>query len=1000
MAREASADPGRLPALSAPGFVGRARELAALGEALAARPTVVLVEGEAGVGKSRLLREFFATPLGRQHHGLVGTCPPLHDPHTLGPVVDAVRGATDRISGLGLSGLAGALRAIFPEWTDELPPAPEPLPDPTAARHRLFRAFVELIDRLAVTVLTLEDVHWADEATLELLLFLVSRQPQPVSVVVTYRPGEVPAYSLLRRLSSRIPPARQLRLALSPLDVDATSAFVSSMLAGEQVSAEFAAFLHQRTDGLPLAIEESVRLMHDRADLTRKEGGWVRRRLDRIDAPPTIRDAVLERVARLDDDTRSVLRAAAVLADPAASATVATVAGLPGARFTAGLSAALESGLLREDARGLLSFRHGLFCQVVYEAIPAPERRHGHLLAGRSLAEVNPPPATQLVRHFRESGQTPEWCRYTELAVDLCQESGDETAAGALLHRLITSVDLPVDVLVRLVGKVRHTSLRRPRHYLDLVRVLESALHGTLPPRAQRGAIRFQTARMFLMTSAFDAGRQHMEAAMADLPPESVEAARARITLGLPLGTVRPAGEHLRWLRQVAEPPPSVAPEERLALVGDRILGLLLLGEETAWAAAQRLPEDAASPRGASTLGRIQKNLAHLAMLWGRYPQARVRLAKANELVGRHQVPRHLESLLVMVARLDWLTGDWAGLLDRTLAFVEDDSQMPDVRGEAALVAGLLRAAAGDHEQAEAHLLATHAQARRRNAADGLVESAAALAELWLAAGRVTEALAITDDPIEITVRKGIWVWSTEVVPVRVVALLAAGRSADASALVDEFGRACGDRDAPGPRAALASCHALLAEATGDATRAAALFARAAEAWAALPRPYDALLARERRARCLIAAGQPESGLPLLSSVFDELTRLGARHRAGLVRDALRGHGVDVRQPPGADLVGGTPHGEGVQQGQPRRPGRPGYGDQLSPREQEVVTLLLGGRTNRQIAEALVVSRQTVASHLHSAMRKLRVSSRTALALRAVELGLTSDPRPSSGGDE
>uniref|UniRef100_UPI001FEAB806 ATP-binding protein n=1 Tax=Allorhizocola rhizosphaerae TaxID=1872709 RepID=UPI001FEAB806 len=116
---------GLLPALSAPAFVGRQRELAALHHALTRPPFVVLLEGEAGIGKSRLLREFLASAHAR---ALMGVCPPLREPYTLGPVVDAVREFADRPSGPRLSGLAGALRPLFPEWAADLPPAPEPLP--------------------------------------------------------------------------------------------------------------------------------------------------------------------------------------------------------------------------------------------------------------------------------------------------------------------------------------------------------------------------------------------------------------------------------------------------------------------------------------------------------------------------------------------------------------------------------------------------------------------------------------------------------------------------------------------------------------------------------------------------------------------------------------------------------------------------------------------------------------------------------------------------------
>ncbi|MEU9380557.1 hypothetical protein AB0D38_06015 [Streptomyces sp. NPDC048279] len=236
-------------------------------------------------------------------------------------MVDAVRDGADNVAGLGLSGVGGALRPLFPEWADDLPPAPE----------------------------ALEDVHWADEATLEFLLFLVSRRPQPVSIVLTFRRDEVPSASLLLRLSSRLPSdAHLVRLTPRSLDVAQTASFVSSMLAGEHVSNEFAAFLNARTEGVPLAVEESVRLMHDRADLVRRDGSWARRRPERIEVPPTIRDAVLERVQRLGPDTRTVLYAAAVLSGPADCTTLLAVTGLPEERFAAQAAEALGSGLLRE----------------------------------------------------------------------------------------------------------------------------------------------------------------------------------------------------------------------------------------------------------------------------------------------------------------------------------------------------------------------------------------------------------------------------------------------------------------------------------------------------------------------------------------------------------------------------------------------------------------------------------------------------------------------------
>src|SRR5262249_45008848 len=266
---------------------------------------------------------------GSQHRSMVAACPPFRRPCTLSPVVDAIRQATGSPRELGLSGLAGALRPLFPEWSADLPPAPEPAEDATAARHRLFRALDELLGCLGVTALVVEDVHWADEATLEFLVFLSAQQPRRLSLVLTYRPEDVPGDSLLLRLSSRMPGgAGGLRLAMRPLAVTETVQLVSSMLRGERGAATFAEFLHQRTDGGPLAVEETVLVMHDRADLARRNGSWVRRSLGGIMVPATIRDGVLERSRRLGADAQAVLAAAAVLASPADEAMLRAVAGL------------------------------------------------------------------------------------------------------------------------------------------------------------------------------------------------------------------------------------------------------------------------------------------------------------------------------------------------------------------------------------------------------------------------------------------------------------------------------------------------------------------------------------------------------------------------------------------------------------------------------------------------------------------------------------------------
>ncbi len=970
MARRAAAPAGGNPPadVRAPGFIGRDREAAALAGALAERPAVVLVEGEAGIGKSRLLQEYLASPAAARGRVLVTVCPPFRGPLTLAPIVDALRQAREEVAGLQLSALGGALRSLFPEWAADLPPTPEPAEDATASRHRLFRALAELVDCLAVDVLVVEDVHWADEATLEFLLFLTSRRPQPVSIVVSYRPEDVPDQSLLRRLTSR-PSAGsvQRRLVLEPFGVDETARLVSSMLANEHVSADFANFLHRHTDGVPLAVEESVRLMHGRADLTRRGGEWVRRRIAEIVVPPTVRDAVLERVARLSPEAQTVLQAASVLAEPATEPTLIRVTGLTEERARSGLGLALASGLIAADARHVLSFRHVLAGRSVYEAMSASDRRSMHAVAAQSLIDTSPQPLGQLARHFRESGDDAQWCRYAEEAADLAIAAGDEATSVSLLHDLLTTAQLPAPVVIRLINKSPVQALSGQARFRDLVRCLRSALDSRTLPTHQSAELRFHLGRLLLVMGEHETGRRELERAIPDAPDDAVIVSRAMTLLGWPRGTPGRASMHRRWLERAAEVAESTAPSDRLHFIVDGATALLMLGEEAGWSQAAQIPDAAATPRDWPQITVGHLNIGDKAMLWGRYPTATTRLNKARRLAEEHGYLNLRGVVAVTLAHLDWFTGSWSGLAERAASLAEDADILPVNGLEAILVRGLLAAAAGDDDRADETLQRVLAHTVDSDATDRAMEPAAALAQLRLAHGRIDEALQLTDEPIGVISGKGVWVWATDIAPARMDALIAAGRQADAADLVATFGRGLRGRDAPAPRAALLLCRAILAQARGELAVAASAFARAAEAWTALPRPYDALLARERQANCLIAAGADERAIRTLSEALAGFSALGARAGAARVERLLRGLGV-----------------------QPRRAGagRRGYGDQLSPRELDVVRLLVAGQTDRQIAESLFVSPKTVAYHLDSARRKLNASSRTVLAVRVIDAGL------------
>jgi DNA-binding CsgD family transcriptional regulator len=770
--------------------------------------------------------------------------------------------------------------------------------------------------------------------------------------------------------------AASLRLTLGPLDTDATGELVSSMLSMEQVSAAFASFVHSHTEGMPLAIEETIRLMADRADLARRNGRWARRSVNEIVVPASIRDAVLERAGRLDAVAQRVLHAAAVLASPADQTVLAAVCGLPAGPLHEGLSAALGTGLLQTDERGRVSFRHVLAARASYDAILAPDRRAMHLRAGQALRAATATPPAQLARHFREAGETATWCEYAERAAGLAVAYGDEATAMELLDDLMTTAGRPcLDSAARIFDTLTSVSLAEPARYLERLRraLLAVLAEQDLPP-AERAAWQVRLALVMVTVDDWEGARAELELAIPHLEHDPARAARAMSLLAWRLDAASPASVNLRWLeraREVSARLP-VSPAQRLRLLADRVACLLMLGEEAGWDEAATVPPDGDTPEERQLIVLAHANNGDQAMMWGRYAAAADWLARARELVMTHNYARQLANIDIMRAHLDWFTGAWEGLAERVRAPADVSVATPGADLEAGLVSGLLNAATGEVATAEQRFRLVLAEQLRRGRQAYAMEPGGALAWLCLGDGRAAEALEVTSQLAAIISAKGLWIYGADLIPAHVAALAATGRTEDAARFVAAFAAGAGGRDAPVARASLALSRALLAEAEAD-SNAGALFGAAAQAWQALPRPYDALLARERQARCLFAAGQAADARTLLGDVLRGLTELGATAGADRVARRLRDSGAQTRRP-GA--------------------GRPGYGGRLSPRELDVVRLVADGQTNRQIAESLFLSPKTVASHVDAAMRKLNVSSRTGLAVAAVTAGIVTARTP------
>nr|WP_157357980.1 LuxR family transcriptional regulator [Amycolatopsis nigrescens] len=950
---------------SSPVLVGRDAELGAVIEVLLARPSAVLIEGEAGMGKTRLVRELLNRAELADVRVLTGSCQPLREPFPYGPVLEALRGVAD--AGVEpLSPVAGVLRPLLPELAGLLPPAPEPMADPGADRHRRFRAIRELLAACGPALLVIDDLHWADEHTTDFLRFLVSAQPDRLGLVITTRNDRSPVGGPLSTPFRPAESVRTARVRLGPLDVAAVRRLAAGVLDVARVDEEFAAKLHDCTAGIPFVVEETLRAL--------AESPPTCRLLDEIEVPVLLREAMSERMGTLAEAAERLAHAAAVLGVPAEAGLVGSVAGVRGIRLSAALTETVTAGVLRETERGQYGFRHSLDRRAVYQSVNGPERQLLHSRALRALAETAPQPLVQLAEHARAGGLTEQWRQYAEAAADRAIECGDTSLAIDTLQTLLEGAALTEADVERMATKLSKIALRGLRP--DVSTTLERVLAERSLSRATRGTIRLNLGLLLVRRPGeLGRGRVEVEKAIDELADRPELAARGINLLAQPIDGLTPLAWHEQWAKRADKVFERLRDNElRLALTGDRIACRAHVGDGSAWADFERLPGGG----NATIAERVQ-----LARLWCNLADAQSwvgHLDRAERLLRDGTVQANTTGALFTVElargtrlRLDWVTGNWAGLAESGEALLEKYPDLGAVVAECSLVLGALATVRGEFADAERHLITTGILDPEHAVMPVVLSAAAVMIRLRLSTEDLDGACAAADDGMKAARHKGVWVWTAELVPAAADAYLLAGRTADAEAAVEEFATGITDRDAPVAEAALRSARAVLLAGRGSHREAAAGFDDAATRYAELPMPYPATLARERAALARLAGGEASATTELCDAA-DAFERMGATRDAGRCRHQLREHGAWTPSPRG----------------------RRGYGQQLSPREREVARMLAGGRTNREIADGLFLSPRTVEQHVAKVLRKLGARSRTEVAWLEHDLGEPAKDAPAA----
>jgi ATP/maltotriose-dependent transcriptional regulator MalT len=450
-----------------PTLVGRERELAvirhSLDAAFAGKGSLVLISGEAGIGKTTLAESVCREAADAGALVLVGRCYDLTETPPYGPWVE-----------------------LFGQYiqSDTLP-----LPD-AFARHGavgevtsqavLFQQVLDFFTALAAEhplLLLLDDFHWADPASLDLLRFLArSLSDLPIVILVTYRSDELtrrhPLYQLLPTL---VRESSADRLDLHALDRAAIRTLVATRYPLPDAEAErLTTYLHARTEGNALFVGELLRTLMEEGVLLQTDGGWQLGELARIAVPLLLRQVIDGRVGRLDDEAQRLLAVAAVIGQEVPFALWAAVAECDEDAVLAVVEQVMEARLLVESvgADGV-RFAHALIREAVYAGLSPLRRRQLHRRVAEVLAATHSPDPDAVAYHFQQVGD-PRAVPWLIAAGDRAQDAYAWPTAATRFEAALSMIEAGDEdagqrgwLLYRIARLLRNTEPDASIAYLD-----------------------------------------------------------------------------------------------------------------------------------------------------------------------------------------------------------------------------------------------------------------------------------------------------------------------------------------------------------------------------------------------------------------------------------------------------------------------------------------------------------------------------------------------------
>jgi DNA-binding CsgD family transcriptional regulator len=1011
---------------TSPVLIGRGEQMAALEAAFAAvqrgGPSAVLVGGEAGVGKTRLVSEFIDAARRSGARVLAGGCLELGaDGLPFGPFTAMLRALVRELGRDGVTGLlpgGGPMRELARLLPELRGPASgdggfhSGAPAAGEARARLFEEFLTVLERLADAaplVVVIEDMHWADRSSRDLLAFLIGYQRalSNTLIVATFRSDELHRTHPLRPLLAELSRVDWVERIDLPRLTRREAAELAAAIHGGEHDRELTDALYRRAEGNPLFTEELL-----------CRAGCLAAQI-----PDTLADLLLQAVRRLPEETQEVLRVASAGSGASSHALLAKVTGCGEDELTRVLRPAVTGNVLVTSDDGY-AFRHALIREAVHEDLLPGE--HGQVHA-RFAGAIDADPALvadgraeiEKAHHWYSAHDT-TWALISAWQASL--QAGRSVAHAErlmLLARVLELWDQVPDAAVRIGA--------------DHARVYEEAVAAAVDAGEDQRGMAFATAaiteldetaepvRVALLLQRRYSFRKHLGLPLADedleralrLVPEDVAPqARAQVLLtvthwgemGQKQKSLLWADESLRISRATGDPAAQAQALLAIALAQAFPGSLATSGSDTLAmiAQARELALRAGAYRPACKAAVYE---SHLLCGAGEYERAVAVARQGKADSAQYGLTRTSGAFLAInVAEPLLASGAW----DEGLRVAEEALDLappPMTRAGLWIASGLIAAARGDTETAASRAAATRAVLATARYEDqyhlalGWLDVALRLASGDPAAAVAAAAAAI--DSFDLPASSPRYCWPLLATAARAARIAA---SAPGPASGTATGAASGHPD--GAASGHADAVALMERLRGvaETTQAYGLVQHAwrltfaaiappvrltasdrltawdaaVAAWEAVRQPYETATALVDAANTAL---ELETGRDAREEAARRL-RLAAPLAAGLAARPLTDEILSLARRAGITLTGNGSAGAGRSAVSERA----GFG--LTAREFEVLRLVAAGQSNQEIADTLFITRKTASVHVSNILGKLGIASRTEAAAKAHALRL------------